>query len=228
LLNTILGFNLLHIVPNLRKDLTLQILTYIVDKILRASAIQPATEGILAFPVKIVTENLDLVLVIHRTGTPPKSTHPDKTPQGHKIVHIVQTGTREQNNRVIKIIDQAIRRIVMNALIVQKGTNAPQIEIVPTVEIETRLGAETTEIKNGIVTALTAETDIPIIIKEEVVSLVMTEIGIRTWKDSGISNRSMIVTNEINFETENEIDHEKFIIVQTQINHLTDPRHLTR
>jgi hypothetical protein len=57
----------------------------------------------------------------------------------------------------------------MNAPIVQKGTNVPQIEIVPTVEIETRLGAETTEIKNGIVTALTAETDIPIIIKEEIV-----------------------------------------------------------
>jgi hypothetical protein len=116
----------------------------------------------------------------------------------------------------------------MNAPIVQKGTNAPQIEIVPTVEIETRLGAGTTEIKNGIVTALTAETDIPIIIKEEVVSPAMTEIGIRIRKDNGISNRSMIAINEIKIEIENEIDHEKFVIVQTQINHLTDPRHLTR
>jgi hypothetical protein len=116
----------------------------------------------------------------------------------------------------------------MNAPIVQKGTNVPQIEIVPTVEIETRLGAETTEIKNGIVTALTAETDIPIIIKEEVVSLAMTEIGIRTWKDNGINNRSMIVINAIKIEIENEIDHEKFVIVQTQINHLIDPRRLIR
>jgi hypothetical protein len=116
----------------------------------------------------------------------------------------------------------------MNVLIVQKGTNVLQIEIVPTVEIETRLGAGTTEIKNGIVTALTAETDTPITIKEEVVSLAMTEIGIRIWKDNGISNRSMIVINAIKIEIENEIDHEKFVIVQTQINHLIGPRHLTR
>jgi hypothetical protein len=116
----------------------------------------------------------------------------------------------------------------MNAPIVQRGTNVPQIEIVPTVEIEIRLGAGTTEIKNGIVTALTAETDIPTIIKEEVVNLAMTEIGIRTWKDNGISNRFMIVINETKIEIENEIDHEKFVIVQTQINHLTDLRHLTR
>jgi hypothetical protein len=116
----------------------------------------------------------------------------------------------------------------MNVLIVQTGTNVLQTEIVPTVEIEIRLGAGTTEIKNGIVTALTAETDIPIIIKEEVVSLAMTEIGIRIWKDKGISNRSMIVINEIKIEIENEIDHETFVIVQTQINHLIDPRHLTR
>jgi hypothetical protein len=38
----------------------------------------------------------------------------------------------------------------------------------------------------------------------------------------------MIAINEIKIEIENEIDHEKFVIVQTQINHLTDPRHLTR
>ncbi len=116
----------------------------------------------------------------------------------------------------------------MNVLIVQTGTNVLQTEIVPTVEIETRLGAGTTEIKNGIVTALTAETDTPITIKEEAVSLAMTEIGIRTWKDNGISNQSMIVINEIKIEIENEIDHEKFVIVQTQTNHLIDPRHLTR
>jgi hypothetical protein len=116
----------------------------------------------------------------------------------------------------------------MNVLIVQTGTNVLQTAIVPTVEIEIRLGAGTTEIKNGIVTALIAETDIPIIIKEEVVSLAMTEIGIRTWKDNVISNRSMIVINEIKIEIANEIDHEKFVIVQIQTNHLTDLRHLTR
>ncbi len=116
----------------------------------------------------------------------------------------------------------------MNVLIVQKGTNVLQIEIVPTVEIETRLGAGTTEIKNGIVTALTAETDTPITIKEEVVSLAMTEIGIRTWKDNDISNRSMIVTNEIKIEIENAIVLEKFVIDLTQTNHLTDLRHPTR
>jgi hypothetical protein len=222
------GFNLLRIVLNLRKDHTLQFLTYIVDKILRASAIQPATEGTLASPVKIVTENLDLVLVIPRIGTLPKPTHPDRIPQGHKIVHTVQIGTKDQINSAFRIVDRAIRRIVMNAPIVQKGTNAPQIEIVPTVEIETRLGAGTTEIKNGIVTALTAETDIPIIIKEEVVSPAMTEIGIRIWKDNGISNRSMTVINEIKIEIESEIDHGKFVIFQTQTNHPIDPRHLTR
>jgi hypothetical protein len=222
------GFNLLRIVLNPRKDHTLQLLTYIVDKILRASAIQPATEGIIAFPVKIVTENLDLVLVIPRIGTLPRPSHPDKIPQGYKIVHTVQTGTKDQINSVLRIVDRATRRIVMNAPIVQRGTNVPQIEIVPTVEIEIRLGAGTTEIKNGIVTALTAETDIPTIIKEEVVNLAMTEIGIRTWKDNGISNRFMIVINETKIEIENEIDHEKFVIVQTQINHLTDLRHLTR
>ncbi len=116
----------------------------------------------------------------------------------------------------------------MNAPIVQKGTNVPQIGIVPTVEIETRLGAGTTEIKNGIVTALTVETDIPITIREEVVSLAMTEIGIRTWKDNAISSRSMIVTNEIKIEIENAIALEKFVIDLTQINHLTDLRHPTR
>jgi hypothetical protein len=116
----------------------------------------------------------------------------------------------------------------MNVLIVQIGTNVLQTEIVPTVEIEIRLGAGTTETKNEIVIALIAETDIPTIIKEEVVSLAMTEIGIRTWKDNGISNRSMIVINVIKIEIENEIDHEKFVIVQTQINHLIDLRHLIR
>ena len=166
--------------------------------------------------------------MIPRIGTLPKPTHPDRTLQEHKIVHIAQTETNDQINSAFRIVDRATRRIVMNAPIVQKGTNVPQIEIVPTVEIETRLGAETTEIKNGIVTALTAETDIPTIIKEEVVNLAMTEIGIRTWKDNGISNRSMIVINAIKIEIENEIDHEKFVIVQTQINHLIDPRHLTR
>jgi len=222
------GFNLLRIVLNLKKDRILQILTYIVDKILRASAIQPAMEGTLASPVKIVTETLDLVLVIPQIGTHPKSTLPDRIPLGHKIVHTVQIGTKDRNNSVFLIVDRAIHRIVMNVLIVQIGTNVLQTEIVPTVEIEIRLGAGTTEIKNGIVTALTAETDIPIIIKEEIVSLAMTEIGIRIWKDKGISNRSMIVINEIKIEIENEIDHEKFVIVQTQINHLIDPRHLTR
>ena len=116
----------------------------------------------------------------------------------------------------------------MNVLIVQTGTNVLQTEIVPTVEIEIRLGAGTTETKNEIVIALIAETDIPIITKEEVVSLAMTEIGIRTWKDNGINNRSMIVINATKIEIENEIDHEKFVIVQTQTNHLIDPRHLTR
>ena len=156
-------------------------------------------EGILASPVKIVTETLDLVPVIPQIGTLPKSTLPDRILLGHKIVHIVQT-----------------------------GTNVLQTEIVPTVEIEIRLGARTTEIKNEIVIALIAETDIPTITKEEVVSLAMTEIGIRTWKDNGISNRSMIVINAIKIEIENEIDHEKFVIVQTQINHLIGPRHLTQ
>jgi hypothetical protein len=222
------GFNLLRIVLNLKKDRILQILTYIVDKILRASAIQPAMEGILAFPVKIVTETLDLVPVIPQIGTPPKSTLPDRIPLGHKIVHTVQIGTKDRNNSVFRIVDRAIHRIVMNVLIVQTGTNVLQTAIVPTVEIEIRLGAGTTEIKNGIVTALIAETDIPIIIKEEVVSLAMTEIGIRTWKDNVISNRSMIVINEIKIEIANEIDHEKFVIVQIQTNHLTDLRHLTR
>jgi hypothetical protein len=222
------GFNLLRIVLNLKKDRILQILTYIVDKILRASAIQPAMEGILAFPVKIVTETLDLVPVIPQIGTPPKSTLPDRIPLGHKIVHTVQIGTKDRNNSVFRIVDRAIHRIVMNDLIVQTGTNVLQTEIVPTVEIEIRLGAGTTETKNEIVIALIAETDIPTITKEEVVSLAMTEIGIRTWKDNGINNRSMIVINAIKIEIENEIDHEKFVIVQTQINHLIDPRHLTR
>jgi hypothetical protein len=222
------GFNLLRIVLNLKKDRILQILTYIVDKILKASAIQPAMEGILVFPVKIVTETLDLVPVIPQIGTPPKSTLPDRIPLGHKIVHTVQIGTKDRNNSVFRIVDRAIHRIVMNVLIVQTGTNVLQTAIVPTVEIEIRLGAGTTEIKNGIVTALIAETDIPIIIKEEVVSLAMTEIGIRTWKDNVISNRSMIVINEIKIEIANEIDHEKFVIVQIQTNHLTDLRHLTR
>ena len=222
------GFNLHRIILNLKKDRILQILTYIVDKILRASAIQPAMEGILAFPVKIVTETLDLVPVIPQIGTPPKSTLPDRIPLGHKIVHTVQIGTKDRNNSVFRIVDRAIHRIVMNVLIVQIGTNVLQTEIVPTVEIEIRLGAGTTEIKNGIVTALTAETDIPIIIKEEVVSPAMTEIGIRIWKDNGISNRSMTVINEIKIEIENEIDREKFVIAQTQTNHPFDPRHLTR
>ena len=185
-------------------------------------------EGILAFPVKIVTETLDLVPVIPQIGTPPKSTLPDRIPLGHKIVHTVQIGTKDRNNSVFRIVDRAIHRIVMNVLIVQIGTNVLQTEIVPTVEIEIRLGAGTTEIKNGIVTALTAETDIPIIIKEEVVSPAMTEIGIRIWKDNGISNRSMTVINEIKIEIESEIDHGKFVIFQTQTNHPIDPRHLTR
>ena len=185
-------------------------------------------EGILASPVKIVIETLDLVPVIPQIGTLPKSTLPDKILLGHKIVHIVQNETKDRNNSVFRIVDRAIHRIVMNVLIVQIGTNVLQTEIVPTVEIEIRLGAGTTEIKNGIVTALIAETDIPIIIKEEVVSLAMTEIGIRTWKDNVISNRSMIVINEIKIEIANEIDHEKFVIVQIQTNHLTDLRHLTR
>jgi hypothetical protein len=185
-------------------------------------------EGTLASPVKIVTETLDLVLVIPQIGTHPKSTLPDRILLGHKIVHIVQIGTKDRNNSVFRIVDRAIHRIVMNVLIVQTGTNVLQTAIVPTVEIEIRLGAGTTEIKNGIVTALIAETDIPIIIKEEVVSLAMTEIGIRTWKDNGISNRSMIVINAIKIEIENEIDHEKFVIVQTQIDYLIGPRHLTR
>jgi hypothetical protein len=185
-------------------------------------------EGTLASPVKIVTETLDLVLVIPQIGTHPKSTLPDRILLGHKIVHIVQIGTKDRNNSVFRIVDRAIHRIVMNVLIVQTGTNVLQTEIVPTVEIEIRLGAGTTETKNEIVIALIAETDIPTITKEEVVSLAMTEIGIRTWKDNGISNRSMIVINAIKIEIENEIDHEKFVIVQTQINHLIDPRHLTR
>jgi hypothetical protein len=185
-------------------------------------------EGILAFPVKIVTETLDLVPVIPQIGTLPKSTLPDRILLGHKIVHIVQIGTKDRNNSVFRIVDRAIHRIVMNVLIVQTGTNVLQTAIVPTVEIEIRLGAGTTETKNEIVIALIAETDIPTIIKEEVVSPAMTEIGIRTWKDNGINNRSMIVINAIKIEIENEIDHEKFVIVQTQTNHPIDPRHLTR
>ena len=186
------------------------------------------TEGTLSSPVKIVTENLDLVLVIPRIGTLPKSTPPDRIPLGHKIVHTAQIGTKDRNNSVFRIVDRAIHRIVMNVLIVQIGSNVPQTEIVPTVEIEIRLGAGTTEIKNEIVMALIAETDIPIITKEEVVSLAMTEIRIRTWKDNDISNRSMIVINEIKIHIKNEIDHEKFVIVQTQTNPLIDPHHLTR
>ncbi len=166
--------------------------------------------------------------MIPRTGTLPKSTLQDRIPQGHKIVNTVQTGTKDQNNNAFRIVDQAIHRTVMNARTAQIGTNVLQIETVPIVEIEIRLGAGTTEIKNGIEIVLTAETDIPITIKEEVVSLAMTEIGIRTWKDNDISNRSMIVINEIKIEIDNEIDHEKFVIIKTQINHLIDPRHLTR
>jgi hypothetical protein len=116
----------------------------------------------------------------------------------------------------------------MNVPTAPTGTNAPQIEIVPTVETEIRLGAETTEIKNGIVIVPIVETDTPITTKEEVVNLATTKIRTRIWNDNVINNLSMIKIREIWTENENKINNDKFLIDQIQINHLIDPHHLTQ
>jgi hypothetical protein len=220
--------SLLLIDHNPKKDLIPQTPTYIVVKILRANAFKPVMDEIPVFQVKIDTDNPDLALVSPRIGSLPKFTLPDRNPQGHKIVHTVEIGTKDQNNIVFRIVDPAIRRIVTNVPTALTGTNVLQIKIVPIVKTETRLGAETTEIKNGTVTARTAKTNIPITTKEEVVNPAMTEIGIRTWKDDAISSLSMIGIKEIWTEKGNKIDNETFVIDQIQIDLLIDLSHLTQ
>jgi hypothetical protein len=55
------GFSLPCIDHNPERDLTPQTLTYIVDKILRVSALKPVTEETLSFQVETDTENPDLI-----------------------------------------------------------------------------------------------------------------------------------------------------------------------